>query len=131
MLENEYMSSAQNSLYEDQNTALSSKARFLVPCFFLLALGIGNLWVGQFKYEQYDEIVKELEGRLKTVNPEDRLSPLQRLKFTIDSPPRLLAQEKKAQARRDFYQVVQFGGRVFIALGGIYFLAFLLSKKIF
>jgi hypothetical protein len=122
------MQQADTIFTEEQNPPRSRTARFLVPCFFLLALGAGNVWVGQFKYEQYDEIVKALEQKSSSINSESHISPLQRLKSTIDSPPRLLAQERKAQARRDFYQVVQFGGRVFIALGGIYFLAFLLSR---
>lgn len=113
---------------DSTNYLSTHTARFVIPCIFLLALGVGNVTVGTFKYEQYDEIVKELESRPKTQYSDLNISPLLRLKSTIDSPPRLLAQEKKAQARRDFYQVVQFGGRVFLALGGIYFLAFLLTR---
>lgn len=105
-----------------------SSAKFIIPCFFLLALGIGNITVGTFKYEQYDEIIKDLESRPANISVNDTFSPLQRLKSTIDTPPRSLAHEKKAQARKDFYQLVLFGGRVFLAMGGIYFIAFMLNK---
>jgi hypothetical protein len=123
-----HVSSSTNITNNQLENATISSARFLVPCFFLLALGIGNITVGTFKYEQYDEIIKDLESRPPSNSVEDTVSPLQRLKSTIDTPPRSLAHEKKAQARKDFYQLVLFGGRVFLAMGGIYFIAFLLNK---
>lgn len=105
-----------------------NKARFIIPGLFLLALGIGNMIVGQFKYEQYDEILKELEAQDQFTNDEDRPSPLQRLKSTIDTNPHSLALIQKAQARRDFYQLVRFGGRVFLSLSILYFFAYALTR---
>jgi len=105
-----------------------NKARFIIPGLFLLALGIGNLIVGQFKYEQYDEILKDLETQEQFTSEEERPTPLQRLKSTIDTTPHSLALIQKAQARRDFYQLVRFGGRVFLSLSILYFFAYALTR---
>jgi hypothetical protein len=123
-----YLSSPTNITNNQLENTTVSSARFLVPCFFLIALGIGNITVGSFKYEQYDEIIKDLESKPENVAFIETVSPLQRLKSTIDTPPRSLAHEKKAQARKDFYKLVLFGGRVFLTMGGIYFIAFVLNK---
>lgn len=101
---------------------------FLVPALFLLALGMGNMIVGHYKYQQYTEIMIDLDKKEIKEEPKN-LSPLQKLRFASDSSPKLLALKQKAEARRDFYQLVSFSGKIFLAISALFFIATLSLKQ--
>lgn len=85
----------------------------------MAVLGIGNILLGSFKYEQYEEVLINSQEELLRSDPQkvsnsSKLSPLQRLKNTENSSSRLLALARKAEARRDLYSLVIYGGKVFL-----------------
>lgn len=93
----------------------SKLARLLVPGIILLVLGIGNISVGVYKGRQYQRVVDELS----TQQPLPELvnaSSFARIQFTKDKQTRLYERSTKARSRRDFYELVEFGGKVFLGL---------------
>ena len=104
--------------------ATNKAMRFFIPALFLIALGVGNIIVGHFKYEQYTEVLISLEKQNIKEEPKN-LSPLQKLKYASDSTPKLIALKNKAEARRDLYQLVSFSGKIFLALSILFLIAML------
>lgn len=100
--------------------------RLLVPSLFLLVLGVGNLIVGQYKYSQYSELLVELEKQI-TTEPPKNLSPLQKLQYANQYSPKSVALKNKAGARRDFYTLVSFSGKIFLALSAAFFSVLILN----
>lgn len=93
-------------------------ARFLLPGFFLLLLGLGNIGVGHFKGAQYEQVLAELSEPHATVDLVNA-SPLRRIELARQSVNRLSLRRSKAKARRDFYQLVTFGGKAFVILSSV------------
>ena len=86
-------------------------------------LGIGNILLGSFKYEQYQDTLKENtlliddSSLMDESKPEEKdLSPLRRLKYTDHQSSRILALIRKAEARRDLYSLVIYGGKIFLLI---------------
>ena len=102
-----------------QKAVVMKIAHFLVPGVFLLILGMGNLGVGHFKRMQYDEVLKEL-SQLESSRPE-LSSPLARIEEANRDGLRLYHRQKRAQNRRDFYDLVEYGGKVFTAVSILFF----------
>ncbi len=102
--------------------------KFLIPALFLIALGVGNMLVGHFKLQQYNELLTKLDSQDIEEEPKD-LSPLQRLKYASDSSPKLLALRQKAEARRDLYQLVSYSGKIFLALSLLFLVALLINRN--
>ncbi len=101
----------------------------------MAVLGIGNILLGSFKYEQYEEVLllnrEELvNSNLKQTNNFSKLSPLQRLKNTENSSSRLLALVRKAEARRDLYSLVIYGGKVFLIFSILLIVGAIIKKFI-
>ena len=88
--------------------------KFFLPGVFLLVLGAGNITVGEFKGRQYEQVLEELSG-LQLPPQLINVSPLRRIQMESETD-RLFQRQKNAEARRDFYKLVSFGGRVFIAM---------------
>ncbi|HMO18665.1 MAG TPA: hypothetical protein PKA63_11590 [Oligoflexia bacterium] len=130
----QYLDSQDNShdkpASESVTSSLSPKssARFLVPGYFLLILGLGNLIIGHYKLAQYNEVLQELAISGYDQEPDPNLSPLQRLKSDSNLSIGSIAYQKKAEGRRDFYSLVNFGGQVFLSLSLLYFIAYGLSR---
>lgn len=89
--------------------------KFVLPGIFLLLLGIGNIAVGHYKGEQYNQVLEELSEPHPSANLVNA-SPLRRIEFVRHSANRLSQRQSKARARRDFYQLVTFGGKSFVGL---------------
>ncbi len=98
----------------------------ILPGLFLLVLGVGNLAVGMLKEEQYQEVIDELSVE-EAVRAENGPTIRPEL-VTEENSKRSQQRRMKAVARLDFYRLVGFGGKVFIALSFPFFLiAVLLS----
>ena len=91
-------------------------ARFVLPAFFLLLIGVGNLWVGIEKKDQYDQVFRELSS-LRPVAEIINSSPISRIQLSEYTEERLYQRQEKARARIDLYRLVIFNGKVFLALG--------------
>ena len=94
---------------------LPRPAFFFVPGVFLMALGLGNFIVGTLKLTQYQEVTQEL----KAIHPSEamfHLSPLRRLQLVNDSEYRLFQRKQYADSRKDFYRLIKFGGKIFMAV---------------
>jgi hypothetical protein len=96
--------------------------KFVVPGIFLLILGIGNISVGTFKGDQYEQVLADLSAQEPTIGAADA-SPLRRIQLATQAASRLYQRQEKAQAKLDFYNLVATGGQVFVALSLIFFAA--------
>ena len=92
--------------------------KYVLPGLFLLALGLGNLSVGHFKRLQYEEVLQEL-STLELSPKLDNSSPLARIQVAHTTATRVYQRKAKARARRDFYELVLFGGKLFLLLGSV------------
>lgn len=104
-----------SSLHEDQGHSkkATKPAKFLVPGFFLLLLGLGNLTVGTIKGDEYEQILSELStsnGQVELANA----SLLRRFKMAKLSADRLNQRRKIARGRVKFYGLVSLGGYTFL-----------------
>ena len=90
-------------------------ARFVLPSLFLLLIGIGNLWVGIEKLDQYNQVLRELSS-LRPVTDIINSSPISRIQLSEYTEERLYQRQEKARARLDLYRLVIFNGKVFLAL---------------
>ncbi len=88
---------------------------FLLPGLFLLLLGVGNIVVGNYKVEQYKQVVANL-GTLELPPVLQKASPLRRIQLAKLTESRTYQRRKTAVARLDFYHLVSFGGQVFASL---------------
>ena len=96
---------------------------FFLPGLFLLILGMGNLWVGEIKEQEYQTVLDELQ-MLSTAAPAAKLvhaSPLKRVQLALNAAERTFHRREKALARKEFYSLVRYGGR-FLTLAGFLFL---------
>lgn len=93
-------------------------ARFVLPSLFLLSIGIGNLWVGIEKKDQYDQVLRELSS-LRPVSEIINSSPISRIQLSEYTEERLYQRQEKARARIDLYRLVIFNGKVFLILGAL------------
>ena len=88
---------------------------FLLPGLFLLLLGAGNIVVGNYKAEQYKQVVANL-GSPELPPVLQKASPLRRIRIAKLTESRTYQRRKTAVARLDFYLLVTFGGQVFASL---------------
>lgn len=92
---------------------------FLLPFLFTLILGLGNLVIGKYKTIQYAEVLNEISGSSDpdtiTALSTEEMSPMQRLKYSGDKTAKVYAMIRKAERRRDMYQMVTYGGKIFLA----------------
>ncbi len=89
--------------------------KFFLPGVFLLFLAVGNIGVGVYRSHQYDEVMDEL----RLLEPSRRgmdATSLRRIQLAENSVERLYQRQKVALGRRDFYQLVTFGGQIFLAI---------------
>ena len=93
-------------------------ARFLVPTIFLVVLGVGNIFVGTFKFEQYQQVVHELE-EIRPALDLLETSPMKRIHLAEQAETNLFKQRERAKARLDLYGMVIFTGQLFLGLSGI------------
>lgn len=99
--------------------------KFIVPGLFLLVLGIGNISVGTFKGDQYEQVLAELSAQESTLGAANA-SPLRRIQLATQAASRLYQRQERAQAKLDFYNLVATGGKVFAALSLVFLFAGLL-----
>lgn len=95
--------------------------RFFLPALFLFVLGAGNIVVGTYKEWQYTQVYDEL-SLLEASAESGIVSGLDRLRDVRtgqdNSPQNQYAQsQREARTRLQFYRLVAFGGKSFIALG--------------
>lgn len=107
----------------------------LIPGIFMAILGIGNIVLGTFKYEQYEEVVVDnkltLSKSRSQVNTHiNNLSPLQRLKNTENTSSRMLHLLRKAETRRDLYSLVIYGGKILLILSSLLLIGAIFKKII-
>lgn len=95
--------------------------KLLMPGAFLLVLGLGNLGVGHYKSLEYDQVLAELEPNSHQQMLQN-ISPMQRMQIERKAATRLDERRRKAEARRDFYHLVSFGGEGFLVLSLLLFL---------
>jgi hypothetical protein len=95
--------------------------KLILPGLFLLTLGAGNFGVGSFKSREYQQVLQDLSV-LESSAVIKNASPLRRVQVAKVSADRLSARLSKAQHRRDFYNLVQFGGKCIIALSFVFLL---------
>ena len=95
----------------------------LIPGIFMAVLGLGNVLLGSFKYEQYQDTLiqnrQELESYPNSSDNVESLSPLQRLRSTTKQSTRIMDLVRKAEARRDLYSLVIYGGKVFLLISAL------------
>lgn len=91
-------------------------AHFFLPAFFLLALGLGNIGVGSYKMEEYEQVAKEL-ALLEPSQGLVHASPLQRIQLASDNADRILLRQRHVNARKEYYRLVSFGGKLLLYLG--------------
>ena len=105
--------------------------KFLLPGFFLLTLGVGNISVGTYKSQQYEEVLADLERLARSSHSKDILSvsPLRRIQLEKTASMRTFQRETQARSRRDLYQMVIFGGKVFLGISS-FLLCFSLAGKL-
>lgn len=96
-------------------------AQFVLPGIFLLILGLGNIGVGTFKEEQYDEVLAELSEPSQSQSIE--MTPLKRIQSSEQIAVRAYQRKKAALGRRDFYRLVAFGGRGMVVISLVLLLA--------
>jgi hypothetical protein len=89
--------------------------KLILPGVFLLTLGAGNFGVGSFKGREYHQVLEDLSV-LESSAIIQNASPMRRIQLAKVSADRLSARLAKAQHRRDFYNLVEFGGKCIIAL---------------
>ena len=90
-------------------------SKLVLTAIFLLVLGTGNILVGTFKVQQYDEVSSELEMLI----PESQLgsqSILMRIHSARRDVDRLDRRRIEVNDRRSLYRLVVFGGKIFIAI---------------
>ena len=102
--------------------------RLLIPAIFLVVLGVGNVLVGHFKYQQYNEMLNELNSE-NNFEKTENLSPLQRLKYTSNSSTKVISLKQKAEARRELYQLVSYSGKIFLTISTLFFVASILTRR--
>lgn len=91
--------------------------RLLIPGLFLLILGLGNIAVGELKYSQYKEVIKELKNSTYTEGNEMlKASPLRRLQLEQERANRTDERLQKSKARASLYFLVRSGGQIFLAI---------------
>lgn len=107
--------------YTDDPWNLAYRAkRLLLPGLILLVLGLGNLAVGTFKKAEYE---REL-AKLVTLSPlveAKKLTPLARLALMkteaiSDQPNPLIDAHAKATQRKQFYQLITYGGKLLLGI---------------
>jgi hypothetical protein len=86
----------------------------LLPGIFLLSLGIGNIAVGWYKAEQYEQVLIELSDTRSP--PLINASPLRRIQLANKTLQRSYQRQVKSQARLDFYRLVTYGGEIFVCI---------------
>jgi len=97
-----------------------SSAKLWVPAIFLLVLGFGNISVGSFKVEQYQQVLAELSS-LPSAPKLSNASPLSRIQVADKVADRRYQRQKKAKARLEYYNLVIFGGQIFVGAGVLLF----------
>ncbi len=95
--------------------------KLILPGVFLLLLGVGNIWVGSYKADQYREVIEELSLLQPTPGLEGA-STLRRIQLAEEVSSRHYERLAKARARLDFYQLVTYGGKVFVGLSAVFLL---------
>ena len=93
--------------------------KFLLPGFFLLILGVGNLAVGITKVRQLEQALKELELQQPLASNIENSSPLRRLQLAEQTAHRVFQRQKEAEDRKGFYNLIAFGGKIFGVVGFI------------
>jgi len=86
----------------------------------LIILGIGNWWTGSARGREYEELLARgpLPGNLATFDEFRELTP--RTNAMLLNPIQRGSDESTfANAKLDFYKIVQSGGRVLV-LGGLF-----------
>ena len=107
-------------------------AFLLIPGTFLFILGLGNIAVGDLKYQQYKQVIIELESKEKSFNSEMlKASPLRRLQLEQESANRTDQRLEKSIARANLYRLVYIGGKIFLAISSGFLIvgAYLWVKK--
>lgn len=93
---------------------------------FLLLLGIGNLFFGQYKMHQYSKMYQEATREIYQVSDVKKSIPM------FDSSPNITMQLQyitKLKSRLEFYNFVILGGKLFLAISGVIFLFSLITIK--
>lgn len=107
-------------------------SKFYIPGLFLLALGLGNVIVGGMRVSQYEAVLVELSD-LNRAPAGEATSALNRIQTLKKSSDRLADRRDRSQAKRDFYLLVIYGGKVLGGLGtillGISLIAFLRRSR--
>ncbi len=112
-----------------QNKSAQQEKRRLQTLFawagLCLALGIGNIAFGQFKYAQYSALLSEATAEL--ARPENTVSlPLLGPALNVDRQTQHIG---RVRLRMDFYAFVILGGQALTALGAILLGITLLKRK--
>lgn len=95
--------------------------KLILPGVFLLLLGVGNIWVGSYKADQYREVIEEI-SLLQATPGLEGASTLRRIQLAEEVSSRHYERLAKARARLDFYQLVTYGGKVFVGLSTVFLL---------
>ncbi len=93
--------------------------KFLLPGILLGILGAGNILVGLKKEGEYQQVLASL-ARDTVSMPEDSAPPLSRIHSLEESSNRLYERRTKALTRIDFYQLVVFGGKMFLIISAVF-----------
>lgn len=101
-------------------SSFSKPEVFWLPGLFLFLLGLGNVFVGEMKIEQFQQVLNEFETT-EMFKEEVASTPLMRL-----AKKRLSNVERKRhfEERRNFYRIVSFGGKSVIGISlGLFILS--------
>jgi hypothetical protein len=95
--------------------------KLLLPAAFLLILGLGNIAVGIQKRVVYQEVINELT-ELRPTEALTPTSPLIKFQQELQSADRNTQLRKHAEDRRDFYDLIAYGGYLILLLSLILFI---------
>jgi hypothetical protein len=108
---------------KDQNSIF--RRYILAIALGLMILGAGNVLFGQYKTNQYIEV---LSASANTLPPSDNLSTMPEMHQFI-SKESYQDQLTRVRKRVDFYKVIIFGGQYLTALGGLMLLGWLIISS--
>ena len=93
----------------------------LTIAIFTLLIGAGNIAVGSYKRQQYEVVARDLAGFRRTQADQITESALLRIKREVQKRENTEQRLQKASSRVELYSLVEFGGRLFLALSFICF----------
>jgi len=118
------MSSKTGKIYNFERIARRRLLTLLSSALIFFILGVGNLLFGLVKGNEYRSLIQQAQDELKL--SEQPVIPLVDSSLNIYSH---VQHVNRLKSRLDYYDFVTLGGKVFLALSGIFLLLCLVIKQ--